>query len=264
MTPRAPVLGWLGAASTAAVLLTAATALAITATPPQPLMLDLGQALPAAPAVAAIAEAAPQVVDEAPTLDTPPELAAKDLPTVSRPEVPVPPSAAPPVSLPEPEVLTRSDLALPPPEPPQKPADSPPAPKKQARVEKPAKPPAAKPAKPVEKAAKPAASAASAGSSAPQKGQKAKGGAKVSAAAYAKAVMKKVRATKKRSGAGKGVAVVGFTVAANGGLAGVTVIRSSGNAALDQIALNHIQRAAPFPAPPEGAGRSFSFEFVGK
>jgi periplasmic protein TonB len=61
-----------------------------------------------------------------------------------------------------------------------------------------------------------------------------------------------------------GVVVVGFTVAKTGGLAGVTVLRSSGNAVLDQIALDHIRRAAPFAIPPAGVGRSFSFEFVGR
>lgn len=266
MTPRAPVLGWLGAATTAAAFLTGAAALAITALPQPPLMLDLGQLPPTAPAIAAIAEAAPQVVDEVPAVDTPPAPIGQTPPPAAMEA----PTAAPPNSLPKPQVLSQSDLAIPAQDSPPKPAEKPAEPQKQAKTEKPKKQPDQKPVKtkakdkpqepkqkPVE--AKPAASAA------PQKGQKATGGAaKVSPVAYAKAVMKKVRATKKKSGAGKGVAVVGFTVAKNGGLAGVKLIRSSGNAALDQIAVSHIQRSAPFPAPPEGAGRSFSFEFVGK
>ena len=77
-------------------------------------------------------------------------------------------------------------------------------------------------------------------------------------------MLKKVHAVRKKGGAGKGIVVVGFTVAADGGLAGVQILKPSGNAALDQTALGHIRRAAPFPAPPEGVGRSFSFEFVGK
>ncbi|MEZ5797734.1 MAG: energy transducer TonB [Paracoccaceae bacterium] len=107
---------------------------------------------------------------------------------------------------------------------------------------------------------KPAAAAASA----PKTSAKASGGAQVSVQSYARAVMKKVRATKKRSGAGHGTVVVGFTVARDGGLAGVKVLQSSGNAALDRAAQDHIRRSAPFPPPPEGAGRRFSFEFVGK
>lgn len=86
----------------------------------------------------------------------------------------------------------------------------------------------------------------------------------MSPAAYAKAVMKKVRSTKKKSGAGNGTVVVGFTIGKDGSLAGVKLLQSSGNAALDKIALDHIRRSAPFPAPPPDAGRSYSFEFVGK
>jgi protein TonB len=76
--------------------------------------------------------------------------------------------------------------------------------------------------------------------------------------------MRKVRATRRASGAGRGTVVVGFTIARDGSLAGVQVLRSSGNAALDRIAADHIRRSAPFPPPPEGAGRSYSFEFVGR
>lgn len=269
MTLRAPVLGWLGAATTAAALLTGAAELAITALPPPPVMLDLGQQPPAAPAIAAIAEAAPQVVDEAPALERPPAPIEQTPPPAAMEA----PAAASPISLPKPQVLSQSDLAIPAQDSLPKPA----GPQKQATSEKPKKQPDPKPAKPEAKdkpqkpkekiaEAKPGKKTAiPAAPAAPQKGQKTKGGAaKVSPAAYAKAVMKRVRATKKKSGAGKGVVVVGFTVAKNGGLAGVKVIRSSGNAALDQIAVSHIQRSAPFPAPPEGAGRSFSFEFVGK
>jgi periplasmic protein TonB len=151
------------------------------------------------------------------------------------------PTTAPPINPPAPKVLSQPQLAL----PAQKPKTQP-APKSKAQ-------------KPTEKVAP------SAGPSAPKQGQNAKGGAaKVSSAAYAKAVLKKVRATKKKSGAGKGVAVVGFTVGTSGALAGVKVLRSSGNAALDQMAVGHVQRSAPFPTPPKGAGRSFSFEFIGK
>lgn len=266
--------GWSGAGLSAAAILTGAAALALTVQrPAEPLLLDLGQMPPAAPAIAAIADAAPQEVDEAPALDLPPEVAPPELPPLALPDAPVLPVAAPVMSLPKPDVLTRSDLALPPQEPPAQPE----RPQKQAKPEKAAKKPTPEPARPVtkDKPRKPAEktaetkpakkAAASAGSSAPQKGQKAKGGAaKVSPAAYAKAVMKKVRATKKQAGAGKGMVVVGFTVSDSGGLAGIKVLRSSGNAALDQVAISHIKCASPFPAPPEGAGRSFSFEFVGK
>ena len=60
----------------------------------------------------------------------------------------------------------------------------------------------------------------------------------------------------------RGSAVVAFTVDGNGGLAGLNIARSSGNPNIDQAGLMLVQRAAPFPAPPEGAQRSFSFEFT--
>lgn len=54
------------------------------------------------------------------------------------------------------------------------------------------------------------------------------------------------------AGGATGTAVVGFTVTANGGLGGVSLLRSSGNPALDQAALDAVSRAAPFPPPPSG------------
>jgi len=59
----------------------------------------------------------------------------------------------------------------------------------------------------------------------------------------------------------KGDVVIAFTVTANGGLGGVSVARSSGNAALDSAAVAAVRRAAPFPAIPDGAGRS-SWQFT--
>jgi protein TonB len=97
-----------------------------------------------------------------------------------------------------------------------------------------------------------------------------KAGAKGKVAGNAKAsnyggqVLRKISRTKKPKAPARGTVVVGFTIADSGGLAGVQVLRSSGASALDAVALDHIRRAAPFPAPPEGARRSFSFEFVGR
>jgi protein TonB len=48
---------------------------------------------------------------------------------------------------------------------------------------------------------------------------------------------------------------VSFTVSANGGVGGISVVRSSGYPVLDQAAIATVQRAAPFPAIPEAAGR---------
>ena len=61
----------------------------------------------------------------------------------------------------------------------------------------------------------------------------------------------------------RGVVRVSFSIASSGGLAGVSVARSSGSPKLDQAAASMIRRAAPFPKPPAGARRSFtiSIEF---
>ncbi|KQV38173.1 MULTISPECIES: energy transducer TonB [unclassified Rhizobium] len=53
-----------------------------------------------------------------------------------------------------------------------------------------------------------------------------------------------------------GTAQVRFTVSANGSVSGVGIARSAGFPILDQAALAAVQRAAPFPKIPEGAGRS--------
>ncbi|HHX90486.1 MAG TPA: TonB family protein, partial [Paracoccus sp.] len=79
---------------------------------------------------------------------------------------------------------------------------------------------------------------------------------------YPGQVMERIRRTRQPRLSGRGVAVVAFSVGSNGGLAGASIQRSSGNPAIDAAALAHVQRAAPFPAPPPGAGRSFAFDFV--
>lgn len=58
--------------------------------------------------------------------------------------------------------------------------------------------------------------------------------------------------------------VISFRINGGGGLAGLSVARSSGNAELDQAGLSIVQRAAPFPAPPAGAQTSFSINFGGR
>lgn len=49
---------------------------------------------------------------------------------------------------------------------------------------------------------------------------------------------------------------VSFTIAAGGGVSGISVVRSSGSPVLDQAAIATVQRAAPFPQIPQAAGRS--------
>ncbi len=61
-----------------------------------------------------------------------------------------------------------------------------------------------------------------------------------------------------------GAAVIAFTISGNGGLSSVSVARSSGNAEFDRIAIAHVRRAAPFPAPPAGAQRSYNVRVEGR
>ena len=83
------------------------------------------------------------------------------------------------------------------------------------------------------------------------------------AAAYPSLVNRQIARTRRESSNLRGTAVVSFTVSISGTLAGLGIARSSGNATLDRIALDHIRRAAPFPAPPAGAQRSFSVAIQG-
>ncbi|WP_422002010.1 TonB family protein [Roseovarius mucosus] len=62
----------------------------------------------------------------------------------------------------------------------------------------------------------------------------------------------------------RGVALVQFSISEGGRLASVRVARSSGSTRLDRAALTVVERAAPFPAPPAGAQRSFSVQIKGE
>lgn len=256
--PRDRLAGWFLSGTGAAALLCAAAAIALAGDRQAPiLILDLAATPPAAPAVAAIAEAAPQVADRPPPApEAPPddELAPKVPTPTLAPDLPDPHLPAPAdVSLPLVEAPVTADLTLPP--PPEKPA-----PKEKAAAKK----PVAKPDPDPKSKAETPKETSSASAGAPKTADKPKSGGAVSPAAYAKAVMKKVRSTRKASGNGRGTVVVGFSIGPDGTLAAVTVLQSSGNAALDQTALDHIRRSAPFPVPPDNAGSSYSFEFVGK
>ena len=83
------------------------------------------------------------------------------------------------------------------------------------------------------------------------------------AAAYPSLVNRQIARTRRESSNLRGTAVVSFTVSSSGALAGLGIAQSSGHAALDRMALDHIRRAAPFPAPPAGAQRSFSVAIQG-
>ena len=54
----------------------------------------------------------------------------------------------------------------------------------------------------------------------------------------------------------RGQVRVSFVVAANGSVASIRVVSSSGSPLLDDAALEAVRRAAPFPDIPPGAGRT--------
>lgn len=54
-----------------------------------------------------------------------------------------------------------------------------------------------------------------------------------------------------------GTAIVAFSVTSGGGLGDASLVRSSGSPRLDREAMRVVKSAAPFPAPPPGAQRSF-------
>lgn len=81
---------------------------------------------------------------------------------------------------------------------------------------------------------------------------------------YPGEVMRQIQRVRQARVRARGSATVVFTIAADGRLASAALARSSGSAELDQAALDHLHRAAPFPAPPQGAQRDFSFDFRGR
>jgi protein TonB len=88
--------------------------------------------------------------------------------------------------------------------------------------------------------------------------------ARQAAADYGNVVMRRISRTRRVNIRSRGVAVVSFRVGALGQLTVVQVGQSSGDMELDRIAINHVRRAAPFPAPPAGAQTSFSIQFQGR
>ncbi|WP_370241920.1 energy transducer TonB family protein [Pararhodobacter marinus] len=107
-------------------------------------------------------------------------------------------------------------------------------------------------------------STGAAAQSAPSPAPQASAPGNAAASNYPGQVMRRIQRVRQVRLRARGSAVVAFTIAAHGGLASASLARRSGSAELDQAALDHIRRAAPFPTPPPGAQRSFSFEFVGR
>jgi protein TonB len=80
---------------------------------------------------------------------------------------------------------------------------------------------------------------------------------------YAGLVMRRIQRAKRRADV-RGEALVRFSITAGGGVASLSLARSSGSGKLDGIALAQVRRAAPFPPPPPGARTSFTVRIKGK
>jgi protein TonB len=76
--------------------------------------------------------------------------------------------------------------------------------------------------------------------------------ARPSSGAYASQVWARLARHKPRAGQ-RGSASVAFAINSNGSLGAARIARSSGNARIDQLALQTVRSAAPFPAPPSGS-----------
>jgi periplasmic protein TonB len=235
------------------------TAAAVAETAPEILATDTVQPVDDENTVAPSARAVEQAVE--PTEETAPEAPAE---TVA--EAPAETVAEP---VPEETFETLAEVA-PIPEPrPEAPAAEKPA----EKVEKKRAPEKETPAKPREQKSAERRTAGSKGNATAdtRRGQADgqaqgsatadKGGNRQSAAGnaavsnYPGKIVSKLRRAAKRQKL-QGEVRVAFTVSANGSVGGVRVVRSSGSPVLDKAAIETVRRAAPFPAIPEGAGRS--------
>lgn len=101
------------------------------------------------------------------------------------------------------------------------------------------------------------ADSAAAQANAGQQGQG--GGGAAASASWERQVIRRLNNAKRyprSAGGATGMALVQFTVSAGGGLAGVSLLRSSGNPVLDQAAMDAVNRAAPFPPTPGGGNHA--------
>lgn len=256
------VLNWTASGAAAAGLLVAVGFALVLGDPGesrgevvQPIILTL-----AGPeAVAAIPSPPPEVATEAPE---PPA------PAKAEPPLPIPMAETPPPAIPDQPEIT-SPVAEPPPAPV---SDPPPIPEPPAQA---AKKPDAKPKpdpKPKKKA-KPAdqgAVASPAGDAGQTKTATRSDGVKTSKAdtgalikRWGSAIRKKIEARKSYPAAAKGAkgkVMLRLTISRTGALLGVSVVKSSGNAALDQAAVKAAKSVKSYPAAPKGmAEPSYSF-----
>lgn len=90
-----------------------------------------------------------------------------------------------------------------------------------------------------------------------QRAGKASVAGNAAASNYPGKVYSKIRRTRQQRAGGSGVTRIRFSIASSGALASISVASSSGSSSVDNAALGHIRRSAPFPPPPAGARRQF-------
>ncbi len=294
----APVPGWpaLAVAAGLSVALHLAAMAALAPRPPvvaieggaPPALAALGHAFedfvhgaqpvtpPVAPAAppAAAPTAAPSLAPSTAAERADPALAAfADPAALALPEAPAarPTEATPPVEAPAMAEPVRPETAVTREEPAVTVSEATPdTPRPRARPDPAARAPAAAPPQPAGTAAQDARRGAETGQeAAPAARTGAAPGAAATAGSaaasnYPGEVLRQLQRTRRARVSGRGLAVVSFSIADSGALASVAIATSSGSAALDQAALDHIRRAAPFPPPPAGAQRQFRFEFASR
>jgi protein TonB len=252
---RARLQGWIGAGSGAAAVLgglAIAASLAAPAPQPELFAISLAPAMTAsAPVVSVLPDMAPEV--------TPDMVDAMAVPETTQEPFIAPLDPAPVAPIPLADMQAPAAEIAPSVTPDPVPHQAEPATKKQQQ--EPAKKKPAEKAKPKQKKAKPDQSAQEQQASATGSKASSRPAAQGSANAWGNSVLKKIRKTPRRLASGHGIVRVGFVVAADGGLASAKVLKSSGDASLDAMAVDHIRRAAPFAPPPGDAVRMLSFEF---
>ena len=110
----------------------------------------------------------------------------------------------------------------------------------------------------------PQATAATSGSNAQNAAPSATAANSAAATNYPGQVMRRISRVRKPRTNARGAVTVLFSIASNGSLASVSVGQSSGNTQLDQMAVQVVQRAVPFPAPPSGAQTRFNVKITGR
>ncbi len=81
---------------------------------------------------------------------------------------------------------------------------------------------------------------------------------------YAGRIKRKIIRARRKSANIRGAALVAFRMADSGTLQTISIARSSGSKRLDQIAVAQVKAAAPFPPPPAGVRRDYTFEIMGQ